>query len=319
MQTRPTDLSIAGAVDLSSLRAPAPPAPRPGPASGGGPLPGGGPAASPSSYVVDVTEATFETEVLRRSLTVPVLVDFWAEWCGPCKQLSPVLERLATKESGSWVLAKIDVDSNQALAGQLRIQSIPTVLLGMGGRLIQGFTGALPERDIRSFLEQVMAAATQAGLPGAGAQPDTAGEQAAAPPAEPELVAAEDALANEDYAAAEAAYDALLVRRPGDPLATGGKAWLGLLRRTQGADPQAVLAAAHARPDDVAAQCAAADIEVLADEVEAAVQRMVQIIRRSADDERQQAREHLLALFAVLEPSDPRVLAGRRALANALF
>jgi putative thioredoxin len=100
-----------------------------------------------------------------------VLIDFWADWCGPCKQLSPVLEKLAEEGAGSWVLAKVDVDGNQALAGQLQIQSIPTVLLALGGRLIQGFTGALPERDLRAFLEQVLAAAEQAGLAGRAVPP----------------------------------------------------------------------------------------------------------------------------------------------------
>src|SRR3712207_246491 len=147
MSMRPTDINIAGAVDLSSLRAPAA-----APATANG-------AAPASPHVLDVTEATFEREVLQRSLQVPVLIDFWADWCGPCKQLSPVLERLAVEANGAWVLAKIDVDSNQALAGQLQIQSIPTVLLALGGRLVQGFTGALPERDLRAFLDQVLAAA----------------------------------------------------------------------------------------------------------------------------------------------------------------
>jgi putative thioredoxin len=304
MQRRPTDLNIAGAIDLSALKAPA-----------------AAPAAptSSSAHVIDVTEATFETEVLQRSMTVPVLIDFWADWCGPCKQLSPVLERMAEADGGAWVLAKMDVDKNPAISTQLQIQSIPTVLLALGGRLIQGFTGALPERDVRSFLDQVLAAAKQAGLPGAGATPAAAGEPAGPPP-EPELVAAEEALSREDYAAALASYEALLQRIPNDPEAVAGKAWAGLLQRTAGVqDPAPVLAAAAAAPDDVAAQTAAADVEVLSEQIDAAIDRLVGLVRRTAGDERDAARVHLLSLLDALDPEDPRVLAGRRSLANALF
>src|SRR4051812_13891092 len=305
MQRRPTDLNIAGAIDLSSLKAPAA-APAP--------------TASTSAHVIDVTEATFEAEVLERSMTVPVLIDFWADWCGPCKQLSPVLERLAEADAGAWVLAKIDVDKNPTISTQLQIQSIPTVLLALGGRLIQGFTGALPERDVRSFLDQVIAAAQQAGLPGATGQevPDEAAP--AGPPPDPELLAAEEALAREDYAAALASYDALLQRKPGDPEAVAGKAWAGLMQRTADVqDPAAVLAAANAAPDDVAAQTAAADVEILSERIEPAIERLVAVVRRTAGDDRDAARVHLLGLLDALDPEDARVLAGRRALANALF
>ena len=307
MRMRPTDIPIAGAVDLSSLRPPAPSAAAPG-----APPPG----AAPGGHVVDVTEATFERDVLERSMQVPVLVDFWAEWCGPCKQLSPLLERLAAEAGGAWVLAKIDVDSNQVLAGQLQIQSIPTVLLALGGRLIQGFTGALPERDLRAFLDQVLAAAQQAGLPGAGAAGD--GEPPA-PQAEPEVLEAEAAMADGDYATALAAYDALLARKPGDEEAVAGKAWASLLQRSADADPEAVLQRAAASPDDVAAQTAAADVEVLGEQFEAAIDRLVGVVRRTAGDEREQARVHLLSLLDALDPQDPRVVAGRRKLASALF
>ena len=301
---RPTDINIAGAVDLSSLRAPAAP-------------PAGAAPSTPSAYVLDVTEATFEAEVLQRSLTVPVLVDFWAEWCGPCKQLSPVLERLAAEGGGAWVLAKVDVDSNQALSGQLQIQSIPTVLLALGGRLIQGFTGALPERDLRAFLDQVLAAAQQAGLPGPGGE----AAPAAAPPVptDPDVVAAEDAMAQGDYAAAVAAYESLLARKPGDPEAVAGRAWAALLQRSADADPDAVIARAAAAPDDVAAQTAAADAEVLSERIDAAIERLVSYVRRSSGDDRDTARVHLLELFDALDPEDPRIVTGRRALSNALF
>jgi putative thioredoxin len=257
--------------------------------------------------------------VLRRSLTVPVLVDFWAEWCGPCKQLSPVLERLAQESGGTWALAKVDVDSNQQLAGSLQIQSIPTILLALGGRLIQGFTGALPEADLRSFIDQVLGAAAQAGLPGAGAVPDDQPDAPVGPPPEPEVLQAEEALERGDYAGAEAAYDALLARRPGDPLATAGRASIALFRRTESSDPETVLTRAASAPDDVEAQLAAADLEVIADRVEEAVARLVGLVRRTSEADRDAARTRLLELFAVLDPEDPRVIKGRRDLASALF
>jgi putative thioredoxin len=308
MQRRPTDLNIAGAIDLSALKKPATPAPS-------------APPTSTSAHVLDVTEATFEAEVLQRSMTVPVLIDFWADWCGPCKQLSPVLERLAEADGGAWVLAKIDVDKNPSLSTQLQIQSIPTVLLALGGRLIQGFTGALPERDVRSFLDQVIAAAQQAGLAGAGGAAAGAAPGApAGPPPEPELLEAEDALSKEDYAAALAAYDALLARKPADPEAVAGKAWAGLLLRTADVhDPAAVLAAAAAAGDDVAAQTAAADVEVLSEQIQPAIDRLVALVRRTEGEDRDAVRLHLLGLLDALDPQDPRVLAGRRSLANALF
>jgi len=304
MQRRPTDINIAGAVDLSGLRAPTP-----GPAA----APHAG--ASSGAHVLDVTEATFEAEVLQRSMQVPIVIDFWASWCGPCKQLSPILERLAGADAGAWVLAKIDVDANQALATQLQIQSIPTVLLALGGRLVQGFTGALPEAQVRSFLDQVVAAAQQAGLSG----PPAGNPEPPPAPVEPELVAAEDALGREDYAAATAAYDALLARRPGDPEAVLGKAWAALLERTSTLDAAAVLPAAQAAPDDVGAQTAAADVEVLSEQIGEAIERLVAYVRRSTGAEREQARSHLLELFAVLDPEDPRIITGRRSLANALY
>jgi putative thioredoxin len=295
--SRPTDLNIAGAIDLSALAKPAAPAA----------------PTSTSAHVIDVSERDFEEQVLRRSLQVPVLIDFWAEWCGPCKQLSPVLEKLVDEGGGSWVLAKVDVDANQGIAGQLQIQSIPTVFLALGGRLVPGFQGALPERELRDFLAQVMAAAKQAGLPGVADAPEPVVE------ADPALVAAEEALASGNYDAALAAYDAILAERPADADAQVGKAWAALLQRAADLDAPAVLAAAAARPEDVLAQCSAADVEVLSDQIQEAIDRLISFVQRSSGDDRDIARQHLLGLFSVLDPDDERIIKGRRALTNALY
>ncbi|MCU1603066.1 MAG: putative thioredoxin [Frankiales bacterium] len=301
MQRRPTDLNIAGAVDLSRLAKPAAEAA----------------PTSTSPYVYDVMEADFEDKVLRRSLQVPVLIDFWADWCGPCKQLSPILERLADEAGGAWELAKVDVDANQAISAQLQIQSIPAVFLALGGRLVPGFQGALPEAQLRQFLEQVLEAARQAGVPGPDGE--LLAEQAPPAPVDPELLTAEDALATEDYATAVAAYEALLVRKPGNEEARLGRAWAQLLQRAGALDPAQVLASAASAPDDVSAQTRAADVEVLAAEIQPAIDRLIGFVKRAAGDDRDRARTHLLELFDVLDPDDERIVVGRRALANALY
>jgi putative thioredoxin len=294
-----------GAVDLGALRAAPPPTPSNG--SAAAPSSGAGAPGEPSlggqPTVIDVTEATFADEVVQRSMTTPVVIDFWAEWCEPCKQLSPVLERLAAEGGGAWVLAKIDVDANPRIAQMFRVQSIPTVYAVVGGQPVDAFNGVIPEAQLQQWLAAVL----------------QAGGVAVEQPADPRFDAADDALVNGDLEAAEAAYKKILADAPADSVAEAGLAQVELLRRVEGQDPAGVLAAAEAAPDDVAAQGLAADIEVLSGDAGKAYSRLVELVRRTSGAERDAARSHLVSLFTVAGPDDPAVVSARRALASALF
>jgi putative thioredoxin len=298
-----------GAVDLSALRKPAPtPSAAPSrPTAGGesaaapGGLPGG-PAGAPET-IIDVTEANFQSAVLERSLQTPVILDFWADWCEPCKQLSPVLERLAQAGGGSWVLGKIDVDANPRLAQALRVQGIPMVVAVVGGQLVEGFTGVLPEHQVKQYVDAVL----------------KAGGVAVDAPEDPRLDAADDALMVGDLEAAEAAYRKILAESPGEAAAESGLAQVDLYRRVAGADPAGALAKAAADPDDLAAQFLAADVEVLGGQATEAYARLVALVKRTSGDDRDAVRKHLLSLFSVAGPDDPAVAGARRALASALF
>jgi putative thioredoxin len=319
---RPNDIRLPGAVDLSGFRRP--PASPPGSAPGNSaPATAGGPASgSVPSLVFDVTEATFEAQVVNLSTQVPVVIDFWAEWCGPCKQLSPILERLALAGGGSWVLAKIDCDAEQRLAEAFQVQSIPSVLAVIGGQPVPLFQGALPEAQVTAVIDEVLKVAAANGVTGrVSVDPDGAADAAepAAPSRDPALVAADEALAAGDADAALAAYRSVLDREPANLEARTAVARCELLLRVRGVDEPAARKAAADDGDDVAAALVVTDLDMAGGHVEDAISRLVDLVRRTADDERELARTRLLALFEVLDPEDPRLVKGRRALASALF
>ncbi len=305
---------LRGAVDLSSLRnRPQPPAP-------GAEAPADSPGGGAPSLVFDVTDASF-AQVLELSRTVPVVVDLWAEWCGPCKQLSPVLEKVVAELAGRLVLAKVDVDANPQLAQGFRAQSIPMVVALVAGQPVPLFTGAVPEQQVRDVFAQLLQLAAQNGVTGtvpvdgAADAPEEPTEQPL-PPLHAEAFAA---IEEGDYARAAVAYERALAENPRDADAKAGLGQVRLLERVQGADLSAARAAAAAAPTDPAAQFLVADLDLTGGHVDDAFARLLDLFAALPAEERAPVRERLLELFGLVGDDDGRVIRARARLASLLF
>ncbi|AGJ57352.1 tetratricopeptide repeat protein [[Kitasatospora] papulosa] len=286
---------------------------------------GGGGAVSPASLVIDVDEAGFETDVLQRSTEVPVVIDFWAEWCEPCKQLGPLLERLAVEYNGRFLLAKVDVDANQMLMQQFGVQGIPAVFAVVAGQALPLFQGAAPESQIRETLDQLIQVGEERfGLTGivvdaSAGDADSAPAEVPAGPYDAQLETAAQALDANDFDGAVRAYRSVLADDPVNTEAKLGLAQAELLGRVASLDPQKVRTEAAENPVAPAAQMAAADLDLVGGHVEDAFGRLVETVRRNFGDDRDAVRVRLLELFEVIGPDDPRVTAARTALARVLF
>jgi putative thioredoxin len=318
-------MSMSGVVDLAAVKAAGDAKAKAEQARAESARQGGAGAVAPASLVIDVDEAGFEADVLQRSTEVPVVIDFWAEWCEPCKQLGPLLERLAAEYNGRFVLAKVDVDANQMLMQQFGIQGIPAVFAVVAGQALPLFQGAAPESQIRQTLDQLIQVGEERfGLTGITVDPGAGGEESEpaevpAGPYDAQLEAAAQALDANDFAGAVQEYRGILADDPVNTEAKLGLAQAELLGRVAGMDPQQVRKEAAENPAEPVAQMAAADLDLVGGHVEDAFGRLVETVRRNVGDDRDAVRVRLLELFEVIGPDDPRVGAARTALARVLF
>jgi putative thioredoxin len=285
---------LAGAVDLSALKQPPPSA---GAAPAGG-APGG----------VEITEANIEAEVIVRSSQVPVVVLLWSPRSEASAQLGQLLSGLADADGGKWALATVNVDVVPRVGQMFGVQAVPTVVALAGGQPMSSFQGAQPPEQLRRWIDSLLDAT--AGKLEAGAED--------AEEVDPELAQARDHLDGGDFDAALAAYQAILDAKPNHAEAKGAVRQIAFLQRATAQRPDA-LAAADAAPDDIDAAFAAADLEILQQDVIAAFERLIALVKRTAGDERTAVRTRLIELFDLFDPADPQVIAGRRNLANALY
>jgi putative thioredoxin len=307
--------SRPGAVDLSGLKRPAaaPPAP-----------PGGAAPTGGASYWLDISQENFQSTV-EASLVAPVLLAFHSPTRLPeSTQMARDLAQVAEEFEGRFLAGLVDIDAQPEIAQAVQLQAVPFVFAVIDGRPQPLIQDLLTLDNLRTAVNQVMQTLTTQGITGrhqprAAVAPAGEVDADGEPPLDPRYAPAQDALERNDFDAAVAEYQKLLNANPADAEATAGLAMAKLLQRTNDVDAEAARAAADAEPDDVDAQTLVADLDMLGGRVDDAFGRLVELVRRTAGDERNQAREHLVAMFAAVGNDDPRVLKGRQALASALF
>jgi putative thioredoxin len=245
---------------------------------------------------IEVNEASFQTDVIDRSFDAPVVIDFWAAWCGPCRALGPILERLADEADGEWILAKVDVDQNPSLAQAFGVQGIPAVHAVKDGKPVANFTGALPEQQVRAWLGQL----------GPSEADGLVGE-----------ARVEEARGNLNEAA-EILRRALALQ-PGHDEARGDLAFIELKLRSGEHDESDLKRRLEADPSDVEAVSGLADLALGRGEIMPAFDLLLDVVQNTSGEARDRARVHLLSLFDVFPPDHPDVVAARRTLSLALF
>jgi putative thioredoxin len=314
--------SRPGAIDLSALKRSAPTgAPAGGP---GGPAgrPGGAAPTGASSYAVEVDEQNFQA-LLEASMTAPVALVVYSPSRMPASaQLADDLALVAEELEGRIAVGRVDADTQPGIVQAMQVQSVPFVAMVLQGRLAPLFQDAPPIDELRALMQQLLQQLTTQGMTGRhqpfGAAAPVA-DEVDQEQSDPRYAAAEDALMAGDAARAVAEYQKLVDANPADTEAALGLARAKLMQRTAGADLNAARERAAAAPDDVAAQVLVADLDLLGGHVSDAFDRLVELVRRTAGDDRDRARLHLIELFAVVGNDDPRVLKGRQNLASALF